>query len=504
MQYKIKPWAHQEEAIRKTLAQNKSRGKTPPGFALLWDPGTGKTGTAINILRHKFNEEKRILRTLIFCPPVVVENWRDEWFKHSNIDPAKVICLTGTALARCQKLSKHGYTHDILGHVVPQGMVFILNYESLIMPALYTLLRSWQPEVLVFDESHKLKNHSAHRAKRADTLANPRHQAGQAKQYTAKRPYTMILTGTPVLQNGMDLFMQYKILDGGSLLGDNFYKFRAQYCVDKNAGMPKHNYFPKWEMTDASLMEVSRLVKGITSVAKKSECMDLPPYITQRIAVGMLPEQAEFYRSLEEDLIAYLDAMPVSAPLAITKALRLMQTTAGFVNIDGEGTKSFPPTPKDIALKDLLEELTPAHKVIVWAVWKENYERIAEVCKKLKIDYVELHGEVSDKNRTPNIKRFNEDPTCRVLIGHPGSGGIGVNLVSASYSIFYSRTFSLEHSLQAEARNYRGGSEIHEKITRIDLVCENTIDSDAQKRLVNKQEIGDKVLRQIAQERKNA
>jgi SNF2 family DNA or RNA helicase len=141
--------------------------------------------------------------------------------------------------------------------------------------------------------------------------------------------------------------------------------------------------------------------------------------------------------------------------------------------------------------------------VIVWAVFRENYERIRKVCHKLKAGYVELHGDVAEGKRQENIHKFNNDDEVRVLIGHPGSGGIGVNLIAASYAVFYSRTFSLEHSVQAEARNYRGGSDIHESVTRIDLCCEGTIDEDVQKKLADKMEIGEAVLRQIALERKH-
>ena len=495
MHYKIEPWQHQHEAIRKSLdpsAQN---------FALLWEPGTGKTATTINILRHRFNRKKTVSRTIIFCPPVVVKNWYDEWLAHSNIDPAKVIMLKGKGDVRVKTFIKNAYQNYLSPTKDPVGCIFITNYESLMMPSLFMAMKSWEPEVLVFDESHKLKNISAQRSKRADVLANPTRDTTHRNYGTIVRPYKMILTGTPVLKNGMDLFMQYKILDGGELLGDNFYTFRARYCEDKNAHMPKDKYFPKWEMREWALDAIAGLARKITSIAKKNECLDLPPYVTKTLSVGMTSAQAEAYRQLESELVTYLDAMAVTAPMALTKAGKLLQITSGFVKGDVGDNHVFGETPKDVALGELLEEITPSHKVIVWAVFKENYARIRHICNRMKLPFVELHGDVPEKDRDENIRRFNKDEDCRVLIGHPGSGGIGVNLVSASYSIFYSRTFSLEHSLQAEARNYRGGSNIHEKVTRIDLVCENTIEQDVQKALAEKLEIGEKVLREIARGR---
>lgn len=152
--------------------------------------------------------------------------------------------------------------------------------------------------------------------------------------------------------------------------------------------------------------------------------------------------------------------------------------------------------PRALALREVLDEITPANKVIVWAVFKENYNDIREVCEKLKLKYVEVHGGVSQKDKMLAVDSFNDDPSVSVLIGHPGSGGIGINLVSASYSVFYSRSFSLEYDIQAEARNYRGGSEIHDKVTRIDLLTQGTIDELVLKSLASKQNIGYQVLKE--------
>ena len=148
------------------------------------------------------------------------------------------------------------------------------------------------------------------------------------------------------------------------------------------------------------------------------------------------------------------------------------------------------------ALKELLADLTVSNKVIVWCVFKENYNDIREVCEVLKVDYVECHGSVSQADKQAAVDKFNTDKKCKVFFGHPGSAGIGLNLVSASHSVFYSRSFSLEYDLQAEARNYRGGSEIHEKITRIDLVTPDTIDELVMKALASKEQLSYDVLKQ--------
>jgi SNF2 family DNA or RNA helicase len=496
MEYLVPPWKHQLEAIE--------RAKALPHYGLFFEMGAGKTSTTINILRHKFNEGRRVMRTLIFCPPIVIPNWKDEWRMHSKMDPGKIVLLTGSQKHRVDKFLRHAYTEESEDGVfdgVAQGAIFVTNYEALLMKDLYAAMRIWQPECVVFDESHKCKNPTATRTKLADDLVNGEFEKKTGKVIHPPVPFRYILSGSPVLNSPMDLFAQFLLLDGGETFGRNFFAFRARYFRDKNAGMPKHKYFPNWQIMPGSLDKMNALIFKKAMRVEKKDCLDLPPMVRQTIKVGMTPAQAKLYKEMKRDLITFLgENQTVVATLAITKALRLMQIASGYVKTVEGDEISLEKTPKMEALKELLEELTPHSKVLVWAVWRENYAQIRKVCEELGVEYVEVHGDVSPKAKADSVERFKTDPTARVLIGHPGSGGIGINLVVAPYSIFYSRTFSLEHSLQAEARNHRGGSEVHEKITRIDLVCEETIDELATEKLANKIEISDRLLRDLATE----
>jgi SNF2 family DNA or RNA helicase len=473
MEYLIPPWGHQLTAIE--------RAAQARDFALFFQMGCGKTSTTINILRHKFASAKILLRTIILCPPIVVSNWKDEWLKHSRVKPEKIILLNGPGSRRVDLFHKHAWNAE----GVAQGAIFVTNYESLLMPNLFAGFRLWGPEALVLDESHKCKEAKSKRTKLAIELSQ-------------KARHRYILTGTPVLNSPLDLFTQFLILDGGATFGKNFFAFRGRYFRDRNAGMPKARYFPDWQIMPGALEEINQLIHRAGMRVEKKDCMDLPPLVRQVIKVGMLPEQARLYKEMKRDFITFLEDKACTASLAITKALRLQQIASGYIkSVDGEEI-SLGATPKQDALRELLAEITPHSKVLVWAVFKENYTQIRQVCESLGLGYVEVHGEISPAQKMANVDRFNSDPSCRVFLGHPGSGGIGLNLVAASYTIFYSRTFSLEHSLQAEARNHRGGSEIHEKITRIDLVSESTIDELVEEKLANKIEVSDKVLRDLS------
>jgi SNF2 family DNA or RNA helicase len=482
LKFLIPPWKHQVEAIERAALHPNA----PSDFALFFEMGTGKTGTLINILRARFNEKQKIMRTLILCPPIVIKNWKEEWKKHSTIDPCHIILLTGSGEKRARTFMEEGYTRDT--HA-PQGKIFVTNYEALLMDALFEQILAWKPEVLVLDESHKCKDAKSKRTKKAIQLST-----------LAKHRY--LLSGTPVLNSPLDLFSQFVILDQGATFGKNFFAFRGRYFRDRNAGMPRDRYFPKWEVVPGALEDINQkiFVKGMR--VEKKDCIDLPPMVYQTIKVPMEGEQARLYKEMKKDLITFLKDKAVTATMAMTKAMRLMQIASGYAKTAEGEEISLGQTPKQVALKELLEELTPNHKVLVWAVWKENYAQIRQVCEELGVGYTEVHGDIPSGQKFANVDRFNTDSKCRVLIGHPGSGGIGINLVVASYSIFYSRNFSLEQSLQAEARNYRGGSleAGHEKITRIDLVCEGTIDELVSEKLAMKEEIGEKLLSDLSLE----
>ena len=464
---KIKPWKHQQEALLKS--------KNLTHFAFFFEVGAGKTLTCINAVRMRFAQVRCILPTLILSPPITLLNWKREWMMHSNLKEEDIVILEGTGKQRV----------EILKSVMGRPKILITNYESLLIKDLFPLLQQYRPNILVCDESHKLKDAKSRRSEATTKLAD-----------TAQFKY--LLSGSPVLNSMMDLFSQFRILDGGQTLGKNFFGFRAKYFYDKNAGAPAHVSWSDWVPRAGTDKELRAKIGHVSMSVKKEDCLDLPPLVKKRIYVEMSTDQKRAYDSMLKDFIAAVDNKVAIAELAITRGLRLQQIVSGFVAVEedvGERSlKEFKDNPRLDAVEELLAELTPSNKVIVWAVFKQNYVQLRSVFEKLNLKYVEVHGEISAKAKQEAVDAFNTDPSIRVLLGHPASGGVGINIVPASYSIFYSRNFSLENDIQAEARNYRSGSEIHEKVTRIDLVCPDTIDEVVLSALADKQKIGASIL----------
>lgn len=471
-------WAHQKSALAKSQSE--------ANLALFWEVGTGKTRATIDILRYRYAAHNRMLKTIIFAPKIVTTNWKREIAKYSRIHPWDVIVLTGSAKRRAKDFVDA--VSD--GGVLSKSKIVVTNYEALQMDELFKLFKQWAPEAIVGDEAHKLKNPESKRAKRCVELADKAH-------------YHYALTGTPILNSAMDIFMIFRFLDQGRTFGKNFWVFRSTWFEDENAGWAgQDGHFAKWVPRPETYQMFNEKMSKIAIRAIKSECLDLPPFVRKEVHVELSPEQKKLYKQMKDEYIAYIDDLEktdqpraVVAQLAVTKALRLQQIVTGFAKTDEGEIYKIENNPRIDALKELLEELTPNHKVIVWSTFHENYLDIANVCKALKVGYTELHGKISSqKVREDNIKRFDNDPDCRVLIGNQKAGGIGINLIESSVSIFYSKNFSLEDDIQAEGRNYRGGSEKHKSVTRIDIVSPETIDELITQALAAKQKISTQIL----------
>lgn len=458
------PWEHQERALRQAYYKNE--------FALFFEPGTGKSLTSILIARSWMHREKKGMRILVVSPLITLENWRDEW-------------LMGSKLQRPSIGIAEGPKRDNV-FCDPNIIVAITGYETMRMESsVKCILRYYRPKIVIFDESHRVKNAASKQAKGAFAVA---------KEAT----HRLILTGTPILNSAMDLFMQYKILDLGKTFGTNFLVFRNTYFYDKNAHIPRYRHWPDWAMRTTGIDTINGKIASSSMFVKKEECLDLPPLVKRKVPVDLNNEQADLYLQMSRDLIATVDQGVATAELVLTKLLRLLQILCGFVPLEGTDENyilSKAANPRDIALHEILEDVLPTGKVIIWSTFKQSYESIRKVLRRFNnLQWVELHGEIPQDEKFANIRRFNFDPEVKVCIGHPGSGGIGVNLTAANHMIFYNRMWNLEYDIQAESRNYRGGSEIHTKITRWDIFAPNTIDEEIMQILVNKMELSDKIL----------
>ena len=78
--------------------------------------------------------------------------------------------------------------------------VAVINYESTWREGLFEALIDWKPDLVIADESQRIKTHDAEQSKAM-------HQIGDVAKYK------LILSGTPVQNDAIDLFSQYRFLN---------------------------------------------------------------------------------------------------------------------------------------------------------------------------------------------------------------------------------------------------------------------------------------------------
>jgi len=462
-------WAHQKEAIE--------RFATRDAAALLWDVGTGKTTATVGILRAKYNIEGRILRTLIITKTAVMFNWAKEF---KNNSPESVYKTVSVIYGEGGKKLTGAKRIKMLAD--KEKKIFIINYEALIIKGFVEALGKF--DIIVADESQAIKNP---RSKRLEKLL-------KISDFASSK---VALTGTPILRDHQDIWAQWRFLDNGRTFGRNFFVFRATYFHDKNAGMPSAKYFPNWAPKPGCGEKIAELMDTSASRKEKKDCLTLPPVLYIKEDVALSEEQQRLYDQMEGELVAYVKGEEATATNALVKVLRLLQITTGHLKLDNDEMVTVKDNPRLARLRELLEELLPGNKVVIWTVFRETYKDIINLCKDLGVGYAMLTGDTTD--RQGEIDRFQADENCRVFIGNPRAGGVGVDGLqkASSYAIYYSRGYALEDRLQSEGRTNRGGSEIHDKITYIDLVSPNTIDEAVLSALQKKENYAADILTRL-------
>jgi len=439
MEFKTKPFEHQLEVFENI--------KDLEYFALFWEMGTGKTKEAIDFLRYKCYKENKVLKTLVICPKIATYNWLNEFKIHSAIHNYADV-LEGSKKQRLEILHNKN------------KKIFIINFEG-IVTVYKELLQRW--DLIIVDESQRIKNYKAQ-------------QSRAVVQLSTMSRFRLILSGTPILNSPIDIFNQYLFLDHGKTFGTNFFSFRNYFFSRTDIKIGNGRSFPKFSLKKWLFDEVHRKIMSIADNKMKKDCLDLPDKVYQVLNLEMTAEQIKAYDDMKKDLITlYKESMDFAmvASTAATKIIRLRQISSGYLKMDETGEEiPLAKNPKLLVVKELLEDLSIKHKVIIWCCFRHD---IFMLTKELsKYNPAVIFGDTKD--RYGQQTKFDKDDSCRVMIANPQSAGLAINLVVADYAIYFSQGFDLEHRAQSEDRCHRSGSEIHDKITYIDLVFPKTVD----------------------------
>lgn len=505
-------YAHQNEGIAELLYNYR--------WALRWEMGTGKTKVAIEALN------RLRMKTLIIAPVVAIDNWVEELTTHSNgtlkiailrgatrqkklkalekaiNDPSDILLTTYDAArlygnhilsAKVIKAIKNGRLPTplavqklLLGLPEKDALQVLADYQNMVsLTKLKSQIESipkdlcltdFPYEIIILDESHRIKNIQSKRTKAVMELCR-----------RAARRY--LLTGTISMGNPLDLYPQMNAL-AKYMCPENYPYYKNKFCIT--------SLINKHIITGyRNLNVISQRINSISSEKRIDDCVDLPELKDVNILFRLTPEQLRDYNTIVKhidlDFGTYGNLSNLNGGVRLNK---LLQICSGFLYLKDEklsrvcdmcqhvmhcvrdnispGTKRcvryeelrgmletntirYSQNPKLEALSDLLEDLLddPAEKVVIWANMVAEMDDIAELLRKLQYAFVRVDGSSTNKIKTL-VNNFNTDPNCRVYLGQE-STGIAINLVASRYAVYYSRSWSLEHWLQSRAREYRIG-----------------------------------------------
>jgi len=330
--------------------------------------------------------------------------------------------------------------------------------------------------LMAIDESTTIKNPNAKRTKNILKLSE-----------SAK--YKRIMTGSPVTKNPLDLYSQCEFLDPWLLDYTSYYAFRNRYAEMKTM----HAHGRSIQVVDKfkNLGELSDTLKNFSYRVLKEDCLDLPDKIYMKRNIKLTPDQFKIYKQMKDQAIAMLNGKVTSTATVLTQLMRLHQITCGHFTADDGSTQPISNNRMD-ELMGVLEETEG--KAIIWAHYQYDITNIIQnVVKKYgEGSIVDYFGLTPQEERQPNIKKFQDDPKCRFMVGTPSTGGYGITLTAANTVIYYSNGYDLEKRLQSEDRAHRIGQQ--KPVTYVDLICDDTVDEKIVKALRKKINIASEVL----------
>jgi SNF2 family DNA or RNA helicase len=446
---KTKPFDHQLKAMKIATTLDHS--------ALLMEQGTGKTLAAIGTVVYRYLKGQ-VKRVLVIAPKSVLPEWARQIKEHTDL-PYKAAALDGKKKKETLDNWEDGEGINIIS----------INYES--TWRLTEELINWKPDMIICDESQKIKNARSEQSKAI-------HKIAQAAKYR------MILTGTPVSQTPLDFFSQYKFLDP-QVFGYSYPKFRDRYAIMGGYG----NYQVVGYQNEEELAEKAH---SIAYRVTKEEAVDLPEAVDQTLYVDLEPKAQKLYDEMAEEAILKLaEEESVTAPIVLTQLLRLQQITGGFLKSDETEELYQVSNSKLSLLKETVEDLIEAgKKLVIFARFVPEVESISNFLKELGVNHRTLTGKTKDRGEA--INSFQNNPDCKVFIAQISTGGVGITLTAADTAIFYSLNFSLNDYEQAKARIHRIGQT--KKVTYIHLVARHTVDEEVTERLRSKKEVAVKYV----------
>jgi SNF2 family DNA or RNA helicase len=455
--FKTKPYDYQIASFN--FLQRENLG------ALFLEMGLGKSKIVIDVFSEKLLK-KEISKILVIAPNSILEKWEREILQHSPYPGIKIEVLRGAKGKRLELLKKESHC-------------FILNYES--CDTLFEGLSAKHFDMIICDESTKIKNPSAKRSKALYKLSE-------------RIKYRYILTGQPVPRNWVDIFGQFKFLDP-TILGPYITPFKRRYC--------QLGGFNGYQVVGyQNVSELKQLIysKGIRF--KKDDCLSLPSRTFVEIPLNMTEVQSKLYKEMKRDLMTEFKGKITTAAQVLTKIVRLSQITSGFLHNTEGDYQVLEKIPKIEATLELLGE-APEDKWVIWTNFVLEGKLLKSAIEKEGYSAEVISGEVKATRRAEIFESFQNGAIQngampQILICQTSIGGLGLDMTAANRAIYYSNSYNLEFRQQSLERLHRIGQT--KKVTYYDLLMIGSIDLTVLNCLKKKTDMAEVLLKAVVEE----
>ncbi|HFU9384430.1 TPA: SNF2-related protein [Streptococcus agalactiae] len=419
-----------------------------PYAAVILDMGMGKTATTLSAINELMFDRYEVSKVLVIAPLRVANTvWSDEieqWEELRHLRYAKIV---GTPKQRRAALEQ-------------DADIYIVNRENLPW-----LVEQCSPyfkwDMVVIDELSSFKSW----------------QSKRFKAFMVMRPYmkrVVGLTGTPSSNGLMDLFAEFKVIDGGERLGRFIGEYRSRYFREgARNGQVVYNYLPM----DYAEYQIYDKIDDITISMKAMDYLEMPELISTKKVVHLTDKEKSDYKQFKKDyVLADLENGEVTAANAASLSNKLLQMANGAVYSNDHQVVSLHDQKLD-ALEDIIEAAN-GEPVLVAYWFKHDVQRIEERLVKLKVKGTILKTE-------EDIREWNKGKISVDLL-HPASAGHGLNLQKGGHHlVWFGLIWSLELYQQTNARLWRQGQQADTVVIQ-HIVTQGTIDEEILKALESK------------------
>lgn len=475
-------------------------------YALFLQQGLGKTAIVIGRVcleaARKMkgdlpDAKKGMFRALIICPRQVRLNWQRE-FKRFATNPGKTVVLRGGMNRRVRCL--------IQGIRAEDDCEWSVNIVSIDQAAGMTkILTKLRWDLVVFDESHKMKSPTSQRWKSLKLFDD------------TKARSKMVLTGTPIANGPWDLWTQLEFL-GQGLSGFKSHK-NFKMMFGKWNKEPGSSVMKLQKLINAPLIQ-ERLARLAFLLTRKDSGVKMPEEVYDYWEVEMSSNQKTAYCDMAKHLVVEINTMMAeakaegrvcSADHILTKLLRLAQITSGHIkveDIEGGTFEVMQLDDENAKVEAVLEILKEDHendlnsKAVIWCHFIEDVRIVSEGLTRAGIVHTGYHRCIDSKYKAANPQEaedeLNLNPQCRVLVGNPQSAGVGQNYIGfdrndpgsldtyVDHHLFFSSNWSSIDRRQAQGRSTRRDSRDDLTLRITDVLVPGTIDQEIRERVQGK------------------